>query len=383
MIVGGGAMGSAAAYFLMMLGGPGLRVLVCEADPTYAHAATLRAAGGIRQTFALQENILMSCFGSRFMQGASVELAIDDERPELAFRSHPYLYLTKGDQDAARLRACLDLRAALGVPGAWLDRESLRRRFAWLELVDVDAGLLGGAEEGIVDPEALLRALRRKASALGAEFRAAKVIGFDVQAQRIEAAHLDSGERIRCGCAINAAGAGAAAVAAMAGCEVPIMPRRATTFVFRTGAVLPDDIPIVVDRVQGLHFRREGEVYLASMLGGLCTGYPQIIDYDLFESSIWPALAKRVPAFDAIRFAGAWAGTIDASPYDGNPFIGPHPLIANLLFLAGFNGHGLQHAPAAGRAIAELIALGGYRAIDLSRFSFERLGDPVPINEHF
>lgn len=368
-------MGCAAAYFLLRLGQGRLRVMVCEADPTYAASSTVRAAGGIRQTFCLPENILMSRFGVQFMRDAGAELAIDGAVPDVSFHRVPYLYLATGSAEVDRLRACLRVRESLGIPALWLDRDALGARFPWLNPDDVDAGLLGGEDEGVVDPEALLRALRSKAIAMGAVFVGARVTGLETDVG-ITAVRLESGERIACRHVVNAAGAGAAEVAALAGCEVPIVGREATTFVFRAPVALPDDAPIVVDRVQGLHFKAEGEVFLASLpaAGG---------DENLFESEIWPALALRVPAFEAIRFAGAWTGTIDASPFDGNPFIGPHPSLANFLCLAGFNGHGLQHAPAAGRAIAELIVYGEYRTIDLSRFGFERLSAPARMHEYY
>ena len=82
---------------------------------------------------------------------------------------------------------------------------------------------------------------------------------------------------------------------------------------------------------------------------------------------------RRVPAFDAIRVTNAWAGYYEVNTVDHNAILGPHPEIANLLFANGFSGHGLQHAPAVGRAIAELVVHGRYVALDLSVFGFERI----------
>lgn len=53
--------------------------------------------------------------------------------------------------------------------------------------------------------------------------------------------------------------------------------------------------------------------------------------------------------------------------------IGRHPLVSNLYFASGFSGHGLQHAPAVGQAVAELILDLKYKSINLERFSFDRL----------
>ena len=90
---------------------------------------------------------------------------------------------------------------------------------------------------------------------------------------------------------------------------------------------------------------------------------------------MWPALAHRVPAFEALRMRSAWAGYYEVHPLDHNALIGPHPACSNFWLCNGFSGHGLQHAPAAGRGIAERLLTGAWQTLDLSAFSPLRLVD--------
>src|SRR5215831_3091192 len=110
-----------------------------------------------------------------------------------------------------------------------------------------------------------------------------------------------------------------------------------------------------------------------------CTDFE--IDYRLYEDVVWPTLAHRIPAFEAIKLVRAWAGHYDYNTLDQNAILGPHPEIRNFYFANGFSGHGLQQSPAVGRATAEHIIHGGYRSIDLSRFGYERVLRNEPIFE--
>ena len=97
--------------------------------------------------------------------------------------------------------------------------------------------------------------------------------------------------------------------------------------------------------------------------------------------TVWPALAHRVPAFEEIRPGRAWAGPYDMNLLDHNAIVGPAVGVPNLHLANGFSGHGLQQAPAVGRGIAEHIAHGGYRTLDLADLGHGRIVAGKPLRE--
>jgi glycine/D-amino acid oxidase-like deaminating enzyme len=169
----------------------------------------------------------------------------------------------------------------------------------------------------------------------------------------------------------------------MAGVDLPVFARRRTVFKLSCPTPLPTT-PLVID-ASGVWFRTEGDGFLAGWSPGEHDRDPDDLPLEaeltLFEERLWPALAARVPAFEALRVQSAWAGYYEVHPLDHNAILGPHPQRPNLLFANGFSGHGLQHAPAAGRGIAEQVLEGGYQTLDLSPLGFERVLRQLPFRE--
>jgi len=77
----------------------------------------------------------------------------------------------------------------------------------------------------------------------------------------------------------------------------------------------------------------------------------------------------------------SWAGYYEYNTFDENGIIGRHPYHKNVLIATGFSGHGIQKAPAVGRAISELIFNDRFLTIDLSKLSFNRFLSSEPMKE--
>ena len=112
IVIGGGIVGSAVAYFLARSGRAG-SVSVIEPDPSYEFSATPAANGGIRQLFSLTENIVMAQYGLDFFVGFDQQMAIDDEPADIGFRRRGYLFISDGGEHA-QMEANHHLQTSLG-----------------------------------------------------------------------------------------------------------------------------------------------------------------------------------------------------------------------------------------------------------------------------
>ncbi len=381
VIVGGGAVGSAVAFFLTADSGFGGRVAVVERDPSYARASTTRSAGGVRQQFSTPGNIEMSKFGAHFVKHVGDYLAVDGEVPQLSFREGGYLFLAS-EAGRAVLERNHAMQRAHGADNVLLPPEALARRFPWLDTAGIALGSLGLANEGWFDPHALLQGFKRKARAGGAVYIADEVVGIARSGAAITGVNLRSGEALGCGILVDAAGPFAGAVAALAGIELPVRPRKRYVYVIACRTPV-ERCPLLIDTT-GVWVRPEGSQFI-------CGVSPEEsedrdcedleLDYRLWEEVVWPTLARRIPPFEAVKLTNAWAGHYDYNTVDQNAILGPHPEVRNLLFANGFSGHGIQQSPAAGRAIAELVRYGGYRSLDLSEFAYARFAAGRPLRE--
>ena len=384
VIVGGAAMGSSVAAHL--LADPAFRggVRVVEKDPTYRLAASALSAASIRQQYSQPVNIAMSLYGIAFLREIAAHLGVDGERSDLGLHEGGYLYLAADRAAAARLAANHAVQVGAGADVVLLDPTGLAARFPWLETSGLALGAYGQTGEGWFDGWALLQGFRRKARSLGAQYVQDEVVGLDVEGDRIVGVELGSGSRLACDVLVDCAGSGGPAVAAMAGVEIAVQAKRRSVFSF-TAAPLPD-APLLIDTT-GVWMRPESrprggsQTFIAGWSPPAAIDpdwadadpASQEVDWPLFEEVVWPALAARIPALAELRPGRAWTGPYDMNLVDHNALIGPAPGLPNLILCNGFSGHGLQHSPAVGRGIAELLIHGAYRTLDLSDLDPRRL----------
>lgn len=302
VVVGGGVIGSAIACFTLQQTSFRGRVTVIERDPSYARASSALSASSIRQQFGTAVNVAISRYGIAFLREAAEHLAVDGNRPELGLVEPGYLYLAATDDGAGTLRRNHRLQVEHGADIGLLTPDALRARFPWLTVDDLALGALGTSGEGWFDGYSLLQAFRGKARSLGATYVTAEACGFDRVEERIDAVALTDGSRLAGDVFVNAAGPWAAEVARWAGVDLPVRARRRSVFAFTCPMSLPG-CPLVIDP-SGLWFRPESRAHFICGISPDASNDPDdaplTVEHALFEDVLWPLLAARVPAFEAV-----------------------------------------------------------------------------------
>jgi sarcosine oxidase, subunit beta len=394
-VVGAGIVGAACAA---ELAGAGLRVAVLEREEAPAMGSTGRSAAGVRVQFVEPANVALSLASIEAYRSFPERHGVD-----VGYRPVGYLLLVPNEDWENHLEG-VAVQQELGAPVEVLAVADARRRF-----VDMDpAGLAGatfGPIDGVVDPHMVTQAYVRLARERGASIHvrhevvevardgadwlltttridgavggiAGAVGGIDGAVGGIDGAvgGIDRAV-VRAGAVVNAAGCWAGTVGRLAGAEVPVEPSRRMIWMTapRPGRATS---PLVVDLASGLYHRTEGERLLFGRSNpeeapGFTTG----IDWDWLEPTYEAAVA-RFPWFadEALDQAACWYGYYELTP-DRNAVLGANPHAAGWYDASGFSGHGVQHAPAVGRALREEIVDGRSHTIDIDRLRSSRFAD--------
>ena len=382
VIIGGAIMGSSTAWWLTRDPDFQGRVLVVERDPSYEFAATSLSHSSIRQQYSNEVNIRVSQFGAEFVQ--DLPKWMGEEAPRLPIRAFGYMYFAGTPEGEAVLRANQAVQAGCGTPTRLMTPDEIAAEYPFYNLDGVTLGSLNTKDEGYFEGITVFDWFRKMARRQGAEYIQDEVMGITREGNRVTGVTLASGAVVAAGAVVNASGTRGAKVAAMAGITIPIEPRKRYAFLIQTEKPLVRDLPLTIDP-SGVHVRQDGvNTYLAGAQGSEDPAADPTdfqMDHGLWMDLVWPTLATRIPAFEAVKVVREWVGQYDYNTLDQNAILGAHPEVGNFYLLNGFSGHGLQQSPAMGRGTAELILHGGFRTLDLTPFSFTRIAEGRPFVE--
>src|SRR5579859_1508912 len=366
IVIGGGVMGASTAYHLARAGAR--QVVLLGREPFFGLGATGRCAGGIRHQFATEINIRLSQHSLRLLD----DLETETGQPALV-RKCGYLFVLTRPEDVTAFERHVRLQRSLSVPTEWLSGDDVRRRLPSCVFPDALAGTYL-ASDGLADPNSVVMAYVNAARRLGARcLTDVKVTGIELTGGRVTAVVTPDG-RLTTDCVVNAAGPWSAPVAALAGVALPVQPVRRQWLTTSALPSLQADFPFVIDFAQSLYFHPEGQ--------GLLTGMSNPSEPPGFDQSVDPAwelvhleaAARRLPLLEQAGVTSRWAGLYEVTP-DAHPILGDTP-VDGFFVVTGFSGHGFMHGPICGLLMAEWIASGQARTLDVSALRLSRFADP-------
>ena len=360
VVVGGGLIGCWTAFFLRRRS---LSVAVIEkgaigAQSSGVNFGNLRLQGRHpgQYPLALRAHALWE----------QIE-ALIGERCE--FEQTGHLYLAFDAAQDARLGTIAAEARDHGVGSELLDPQAVRRRWPWLSHAVTSAAW--SARDATANPRLVSPAVARAAASLGATvIEETQVVAVEPRGEGFRVV-IDGGAAIDCDWVVNAAGAWATKIAAMAGDTVPMFAAGPPQFVTEP---LPRFILPSVQAVDGrIIFRQveRGNVVVA--------GYPRgPSDPVRNRAPVQPEktlaslrnLVQVVPALAGAHVIRVWSGIEGYLP-DMLPAIGPSTGSPRLLHAFGFCGHGFQLGPGVGAVLAEIIT-DGQTPTPLAPFSVAR-----------
>ncbi len=369
VIIGGGIIGASIAWHLASRGAGRIRVL--ERASTPAEGSTGRATGGFRAQYGTDINVRLSLLSLAQLLAFAEVHGVDPE-----YQPVGYLFMARGAETLQALRNSLQVQHGAGyADGHEVTPDDIRRLSPLVNAGQFIGGVFA-ARDGYINPRAMLTGLIESAKRARVNFSwNSECKAFERSADRVVAV-VTRDERIACDTVINAAGAWAASLGALAGVVVPVVPRRRHVAITMPTSVMPAHTPMTVDTDNGFHLRVRGDrVLLISPHDPLPT--------DPYDTNVDPAwlrelhaqAGRMVPALCnvALDEANCWTGLYENSP-DGHLLFGACEGTSNFLLANGSSGHGVMHALAIGQLMAELVCDGCTSTLDMTALSPDRFG---------
>lgn len=372
VIIGGGVMGTSAAYHLAKAGMK--NIVLLEKEAFFGTGSTGRCAGGVRYQFSTEVNIRLSLASLPMLERFN-----DEPGQDINYHQCGYLLVATNEQDARTFQRNVELQNSLGVETQLLSGDEIRARLPMMRFDDAIIGTFH-SKDGLVDPNGVVAGYISSSQKMGVKaITEAEVIDIRVHGDEVEAVETSQGVIETC-MILNAAGPWSGLIGQMAGVKIPLVPLRRQMFTTNPLKNIPDDFPFVIDFGQSLYFHRSGEGLLVGMSNPKQEpGFDQNVDEE-FEFINLEAAIERMPLLEHASRAAHWAGLYEVTP-DAHPIFGGCE-IKGFTICAGFSGHGFMHGPVAGKLMSEYIADGKFSTVDVSMLDLARFEEGRLIKEY-
>jgi sarcosine oxidase subunit beta len=368
IIIGAGSVGVPIALSLAQAGE---RVLVVDSGASVGQGENKHAIGGIRATHSDLSKIITAMRSLEIVSSWQGLYGDDIEWIEGG-----YLFVVYNRAHEKLLKGLLQFQKSYGLVIDWVGPDKVKEFVPGINT----NGLLGGIYspyDGNMSPLLLINAYARRSLEAGVEFRFKETVtGINKTKDAITGVKTDKGE-YRADSVINAAGAYAQEVAALADIDVPIIPESHEAGI--TEPVKRFFNPMVVDMRPAKGSKNY--YFYQNSLGQIVfciTPQPPILGTDIRSTSIFlPQIGKRMvdllPRLQHIKVRRCWRGLYPMTP-DAQPIVDEVKELKGFIIAGGMCGQGLMLGPGLGELISRLV-LGKLTAQDsevLKGFSLYR-----------
>ena len=362
IVIGGGAVGCATAFYLARQGAAVTLIergeLASEASGAAAGMlAALSDEGGDRGP-AFQQ----LCLDSLNLY-ASLLPELDATGVDLRYRRSGVLHLALSDDEAGRLRHRFEAQRDVAKGNRWLDKQDIA-----IEEPDASpravAGLLS-PDEHYLDPRSLTEALVAAAQRYGAKVLTGETVtGFPGEGDRLHGVRTKSG-RYESDAVVLASGPWTARLAAPLGASIPVRPVRGQMLSLRGPAQALRHV--IWGAGAYLVPREDGQTFVGATVEE--AGFRKRTTVAGLKALTRGAI-EAVPSLAGSEVVRSWAGLRPATP-DGLPVMGLLPGWQNAWVATGHFRNGILLAPISGRLMASSI-LAGKADATLTPFAAER-----------
>jgi sarcosine oxidase subunit beta len=372
VVIGGGVIGTSIAFALATAGVK--RVTLLEKG-ALASGASGRSSALIRMHYVNEEDARLAW--------ASFPVFRDwrERMGGPAVFTHTGFVAVVGHQDAAALRANVEMLRKIGIDTTALSASELQRLQPFVNVDDIGAAAYEPAS-GYASPADVVEGFHRQAHARGAQIRQWTPVTRILRRESAVVGVETAAARIDCGAVVVAAGAWAPRLCREIGVALHARPKALDTMLVTRPQELATRHMVVIDHVLGTYFRPEGQAQ--TIVGVPCQVWD--IDPDTMGTGLPPSapaegaqmLTHRMPAMEGAALARGYRA-FDCYSADRHAILGAVGGIDGLYLATAFSGSGFKIAPAVGTCLAELITDGRARTVDISAFRPERFTEGRPI----
>lgn len=366
IIVGGGVIGCATAYYLRKRG---KSVILLEASDNIGNGGSSRNGGGVRQSGRDPRELPLAMYGiQNLWPGLSEELGVDCE-----YHKEGNLRLGKTKEHLQILQKLTDSAVACGLDVRMIDAKEVKEINPYLS--DEVIGASWCPTDGHANPMITTLAFYKKARELGVHFiTGEKVLKLRKVKGRVKEVitenNLYEGDTV-----VVSAGYASRKILETVGIDVPMHETLAECLVTEAEPHLFNQMLGTAEADFYGHQSDHGSFVFGGMSGmeldskdiGPINSPSNI---PITAPCICRGIMKYFPALKEAKIVRTWAGYLDICQ-DGVPVLGGTEEVPGLIMACAFSGHGFGIAPAVGEQLARLI-VDGKTTVDIEPLRYDR-----------